>query len=726
MKKKEKISILIIFCLLSLIYLIPANFDNKLVKITEGQAYKETENTILEPHTAKYRDNFTFIYIYNGNWSKGITNGWIKGQGTYNNPYRIENMTIDATDSPTGCGIYIQNSHNVSFVIKNCTINNAPAGSDNAGIKIQNAGNATLIGNNVSNNLERGIYALESDNLTIDGNIAYNSKTGFYINDCKNISIINNRCGDQSILGIYVNFCFNGTVSHNNLTGNGVGLDIASSEKVRISFLNVSANDNEGFTVRYTKNCSFWNLTANNNGKEGIRLYSSNNNTFTNITAKDNSKSGMKWHMESNGNHLLESKLVNNSWNGIYLSECNDSVIRANQINGNGLSGLNISNGFFNTVEQCNLSKNQKRDGIYLEESCNNSLISNWINNNSRDGIALGNHTLVSPPGNNHYNVIWGNTIKFNEGKGVSIIRSNFNNISDNSVSNNMEGGIYIRTQSFKNNLSRNCVAWNNDFGISIRINSENNSIIDNEITHNQGDGISIASTSPYNVVRQNTLSDNQEYGLYISGSKHCDILDNTIIHNAYHGVILSSHSDWFNISQNTISSNGWNEIVPWDGLQCRNSENGTIWSNTISFNYNDGIQISSCLNVSILENTIYRNAGKGIYLIKSNNSLISANTITYVGACIVQEECDEDSNTIESDNICTLYSPNVSDDDDDDEEQDEEEDISDDNIGVLVAIIVIIVAAAVIVPIGVLYYKDPDKLKQIINKIKNIRKKRD
>lgn len=61
------------------------------------------------PKVSKSWDYFSFIYIKD-NWSDTATKEWCSGDGSYNNPYIIENMTINATNSPTGIGILIEDS----------------------------------------------------------------------------------------------------------------------------------------------------------------------------------------------------------------------------------------------------------------------------------------------------------------------------------------------------------------------------------------------------------------------------------------------------------------------------------------------------------------------------------------------------------------------------------------------------------------------------------------
>ncbi len=100
--------------------------------------------------------NFTYIHITGLNWSVAASYDWCNGDGSWSNPYVIENLTINASTSPTGSGIYIENSTNDYFVIRNVTIVNSGTTVYDGGIKLDNSSNGTLILNNCSNTGRNG------------------------------------------------------------------------------------------------------------------------------------------------------------------------------------------------------------------------------------------------------------------------------------------------------------------------------------------------------------------------------------------------------------------------------------------------------------------------------------------------------------------------------------------------------------------------------------------
>ncbi|MFX0178036.1 MAG: NosD domain-containing protein [Candidatus Hodarchaeota archaeon] len=125
------------------------------------------------------------IHIDN-NWTDAWTAGICTGNGTYSEPYIIEDLEIDAGGS--GSCIIIENS-NVYFRIENCTLYNTGIVSD-AGIKLLYVNNSQIINNTIDAN-DYGIHLEYSDNNTIAGNkvtnfrgirLEYSSNNILYLN----------------------------------------------------------------------------------------------------------------------------------------------------------------------------------------------------------------------------------------------------------------------------------------------------------------------------------------------------------------------------------------------------------------------------------------------------------------------------------------------------------------------------------------------------------------
>ena len=102
--------------------------------------------------SSNYRDEFLdlsavsgkIVIINNSGWVAFRSTGNCTGNGTYSEPYVIEDLVIDGEDS--GSCILIENS-GVYFKIENCTIYNSYAG-----IRLSNVSNSLIITNNCSSN----------------------------------------------------------------------------------------------------------------------------------------------------------------------------------------------------------------------------------------------------------------------------------------------------------------------------------------------------------------------------------------------------------------------------------------------------------------------------------------------------------------------------------------------------------------------------------------------
>ncbi|MHA1241320.1 MAG: NosD domain-containing protein [Promethearchaeota archaeon] len=158
----------------------------------------------------------------NSGWVNAETSGICTGNGTYSDPYVIEDLVIDAGGS-RDC-ILIQNS-DVYFRIENCTVFNSeiyPYRDDwdffFAGIRLLTVKNSQLLDNNCSFN-NNGIHVSGGFNNTITGNIAYNNNgSGIYVTGY-NHTISGNTANNNDIFGIWLSGSFNNTVSGNIVSG---------------------------------------------------------------------------------------------------------------------------------------------------------------------------------------------------------------------------------------------------------------------------------------------------------------------------------------------------------------------------------------------------------------------------------------------------------------------------------------------------------------------------
>jgi parallel beta-helix repeat protein len=211
-----------------------------------------------------------------------ITNdsGWVDfknagnctGEGTYSNPYVIEDLIIDPGRWVT-C-IIIENS-DVYFRIEDCSLVHS-GGS----ILLSNISNSLIIANNCSSN-DSGINLWSCNNTIVSGNIAdFSNHFGINLYDCHNTTVSGNSVNNNDMSGIRLWHSHGNNVSGNTANNNyESGIFLASCDNVIISG-NTANNNKYGIYLSY----SHYNTVSGNaasNNKRGIYLDYSDYNTIS-------------------------------------------------------------------------------------------------------------------------------------------------------------------------------------------------------------------------------------------------------------------------------------------------------------------------------------------------------------------------------------------------------------------------------------------------------------
>jgi len=241
------------------------------------------------------------------NWSyTAANNAWCSGDGTLNNPYLIENITVDGLGLEN-C-IYIKNSKSVYFTIRNCTVYNANTFSGNGGIKLENVNNGTLINNTCTLNRD-GIYLYANcdNNIILENRLIDNNVHGIYLsNECDNNTIVENIAMYNGYAGIGLNW-YNeyNNISRNTIKSNGVdnqwdkcGISISDSR-----FNDIIEND------------------IINNMRSGIFLYGPSYSS-ANLIYKNNisgSRYGFYLSNNADGNNITKNIIQGHIGNGVYI-----------------------------------------------------------------------------------------------------------------------------------------------------------------------------------------------------------------------------------------------------------------------------------------------------------------------------------------------------------------------------------------------------------------------
>jgi len=628
---------------------------------------------VKNPKRSGYWLNCPPIHI-DDNWTDAAKNlDWVQGgDGSWGDPYIIENVTLDAGGS--GNGILIENSNDY-FIINNCTVYNSGSGNNDAGIKLTSVSNGTLINNNCSNNNKCGIFLYYSDNNTV----------------------LENNATDNIKYGIRLSYSDSNTVSGNNLYNNsGYGLILGSSNNNIVSGNNVANNSFYGMRLSYSDNNTVSGNIAYNNTNEGIYLANSNNNTISENNAPynkygiylsysdnnmvlrndafNNSKFGIVLSY-SNNNTVLWNYLCNNSEYGIYLSNSNNNMVSGNTVHNNTYFGIVLTVSDYNTVS-INIIHSNPEVGIRLDTSNNNVISENNAYNNGFAGIDLTNSDNTSTSGNNVYN---------NAKYGIYLLNSDNNTFLENLITNNSKTGIHFggsNNNSIYNNVFLNNSLHAKDIGSDNRWNS---SLIGNYWDNYTGlditpfDGI---GDKPYNISRSPLIQDflpivqnpiHNGSKIHVDGNginafnwyntsllkwwctgsgTYSDpyVIENLVIdaQNSGSGIFIENSNVYFRIENCKVYNAGsvWYEAGirlqsinnglifgnnvsnnNFDGIYLNDSNNNTISGNSV--NYNDyGITVEDSSNNMVLGNIAKNNRIRGIFLSDSTNNTISGNTV--------------------------------------------------------------------------------------------------
>jgi len=487
-KKIKNISILGLF-LISSLFLTSIKIENDTTFLYQEISKKDTLNS------SGFWSNFTYIHVKN-NWTDFPV---IDGDGSWSKPYTIENMTIDATTSPTGSGILIEDSKDVYFKIKNCTISNWGLTNEDGGIKLLNSSNGIIENNTCSSSSYSGIVLMgniantkSSNNNTIIGNtVNNNGNRGIFLEYyCANNTIVDNDINGNTAYGIDLwQFCSNNLITNNDISGNGRGINV--QELSNMNTMEYNRLEKNGFGIYLIDNCD--------------------DNDLINNTIFDSTANGIYLVTNCELNLIVRNYLVTNGWNGIELDSCDYNTLADNIINANGENGIELAQLCdFNNIKNNTLRSNgdaYPEGGIIAWNNCHNNnftlnvIESNWyigIHIGLSDGNLFNNNTIKNHEvGLRFYsscdsNVIVNNSISQCSGAnpvGLVIEFNCIDNIIQNNFINETFTGILINNNADNTDITENIITNCDTRGILIQIDTcDNSEIWQNRFFNNVGE----------------------------------------------------------------------------------------------------------------------------------------------------------------------------------------------------------------------------------------------
>ena len=573
-------------------------FENLNKKRVEKR--KNIENSIKYQKKSGFWILLPFTINGNEEWeTTADEENWCNGQGTWADPYIIENVTIDGGSTDGVSCIDIKNS-NISFIIRNCKVYNSGSEVFDAGIRLDNVNNSLLIKNNCSFNNGNGILIKNCNNNTFLGNSAYNnSQHGINLEMSGNNTFSESIIKNNTQYGFYLqdtdcenNFFYKNYFINNKIHAFDDGTNNKWNSSVIGNFWDNYTDtvpkpvDNDADGIGNTP----YNLSRSPLIQDELPIYGDPFHNGSNIHIDDNNISSHGWRWVST-----------RAWCSGSGTELDPYIIKDLEINGKNKSScvlIGNSSAYF-TIRNCrfyNSSNGNYSAGIKLDNVNNSLLINNNCSFNNRHGIRS-NYC--------YNNTIWGNTIYKNSGYGIYFYYGNNNTISENTVNNNEVNGIYLENINYTK-ISENTVNDNQGCGIFLNI-SHNITVLGNIANFNLWNGI-VLYINNNNTIFGNNASSNGYNGIVLDRCNDTTILRNTANKNNYIagiGLLKSNNS--------IISENFFNNNI--HGIHIANNSNyNDIMGNMVHDNSDCGIAIMT-YSIVCNHNIIFNNSliGNGI-----------------------------------------------------------------------------------------------------------------
>jgi parallel beta-helix repeat protein len=613
-RNKKQFSVLIFIILMGVTIL---GYNN----ITYPQSHKDKNLKIdlLNKRDLNLKDAGTWEIsplIIGGNLGWEIlasTYEWCSGNGSWQNPYRIENVTIKGQEPSDYCLEII--SSTVYFKVVNCKFYNSSFTSTHGGIHFDNVENGFILNSNFSLN-SRSLHLENSNNNTFQGN-NLEQNNGFRLEYSENNTIIKNvikkmgsgihtyRSHKNKIISNNISESHDSIWMHrsneNNITGNkleynsGHGIELRNSDFAFISY-NIVENNDLGITLSECLNVSILRNNINNNLYSGLGQHDSNYSLIqgNNITHND-------WgiYYDSNHNNTIKENIISYNRFGISTYYCNNNKIQGNTISHNDNRGLTLE-GDNNTIFLNNFSYNIGNN--VMSNEFNNKWDNGTIGNYYSDyaGIDANDDGIGDIP----YNICLNPLIQDNfpicddghNGSAISIDDSSWNNWNWAktrtwcSGSGTLINPYIIENVTINGKNATNCIEIKNSNAYFIL---KEGIFYNSSLGMNDG-GIFLDFVNNGLIINNSVYLNNAGINL-----RHCtnvNISENEIINNLGHGIKIDS-SDFNNISGNLI------DFSTNKGLELEGSDNNTITENLISNNH-AGINIFGNSD----RNKIYKN----------------------------------------------------------------------------------------------------------------------
>lgn len=322
----------------------------------------------------------TGVGAHNWTWVESQT--WFdSGNGSWNNPYLIKDISIDGSEANTCFEVVDSNKY---FTLDNCFLGSSGS-APQAGLIMENVNNSEIINGNIRFNDGDGINLTSCTNINITNTyISYNEGNGATFTSVNYATLYINYIEGNLADGIYVENSGNITLQENYIDSNSFrGANFNFVNHIYLLENTIQGNDHEGIMMQLVNNSLISGNKVKYNRGDGL-IFGGVNNKIIDNTFNYNYVNGITSRYYNlldscHDNTFQKNEMNGNGEFGMELMLSTDNIIIENSMNDNELVGFDSQYGDNNNVTGNIINNNEGNYGIYLENSDNNTIAENQI-----------------------------------------------------------------------------------------------------------------------------------------------------------------------------------------------------------------------------------------------------------------------------------------------------------------------------------------------------------
>ena len=510
-------------------------------------------------------------------------------------------------------GLFLSTSDDAT--VANNTISGTHHGGGNVGnlraaILVTSGERIQFTGNHIHDNAGNGVHDNRGQNardaVMTDNVITNNGKDGIYWRDARDATFTNNTVSNNG--GIGIRGPYGATVTENTIEHNaGAGIDVSHESTVEANVV----HDNGGNGVMVNRNSAVRDNTISDSGGSGISLRYYGDQLIENndvsghdadlvifeteaVTVRDNTfETGVLLVSSANPYSTLTEDLTTHSFSGntvagkelYYVTDANNPSIPADP------GQVIISNSTSVTVSGLEF------DGVTapIQIAFSEATVTNTT-------VANSTGSIIQRVG------------------AITLWASDDSLVADNVVTASANDGLRV-VESDGVNLKRNAVADNERNGI--RLEGATNTTITDETISNVGSHGLLAERSAGLTLNGVTVENSGLDGLTIERSDGTTIVQSTVIGSDRRGIYLES-GDGAVLKNNTVTTSGESGIESGTGF--RSADDASITGNTVTDNSDVGIHFGGSDGIEISSNNVSENS---IGITVTSDAVVTDNQVT-------------------------------------------------------------------------------------------------